>query len=102
MGMKEGYEVNIIWDRENKLVERKELEIEISHFGKGTPTRLELRKILSSLLNVPEDLIFVRNIRSEYGLNKSRARIHIYENKERALELEPKHIVRKHSKERGE
>lgn len=93
--MSEDYAIKIVEDRDNKLIGRRELIVLIDHFGKGTIPRRELRRRIAQMLSVNEDLVYVRKIETEYGLMISKARVHIYESVERALEIEPEHIIRK-------
>ncbi len=84
--------VKIISERENKLIGRKELTIEIEHIGKSTPSRYDVRKYIAELLKIPLDLVYVRKLRTEYGWGKTVGEIHIYNDIKRALKFEPDHI----------
>lgn len=96
-------ELKIISDRDNKLVERRELTVEIDHFGSGTPTRNEIREKIAEMLKVPVNLVIVRKLETEYGLNVSTALIHIYSSEERLRKIEPEHVIRKNfGEEKGE
>lgn len=89
----EGYEFYIVRDKRNPLIGRRELELVVLHVGKPTPSRLELRYKLSKALGVPVEKLFIRSIRSEYGVGRSRVEVHVYDSVERALEFEPKYII---------
>jgi len=85
--------------RDNKLLGRKELKIRIDHFGKGTPTRAEVREKVAKMLNASIDQVYVRKIETEYGMNVSWATVHVYDDPKRALEIEPEYIIKRHQKE---
>ena len=87
--------IEVVEVRENKMVGRREVKLMVDHFGKGTPKRSEIREALSKMFDAPLDNIYVINISTEYGLNRSWVLAHIYDSAERALQIEPEHIVRK-------
>ncbi len=80
---------------ENKYLHRVEYEFLISHDAKSTPSRNEIRDLISEILKVPKDLIVVRRIRTPYGLNRSIVEVFIYDSKEKMIEIEPRHILKR-------
>ena len=101
--MSEEYELELIQDVKNSLIGRRELKVLIHHLGKGTPARYQLRRKISDMLKVPLETVYVRLIKTDYGTGRSIAKIHIYDNAERALSIEPAHIIKRNTpKESGE
>ncbi|HDD34320.1 MAG TPA: 30S ribosomal protein S24e [Thermofilaceae archaeon] len=98
----EGFKVEVLEEWENKLVERRELIVRINHPAGGTPPRAEVRSEIAKMLGVDADLVYVRSIRTEYGMCESVARVHVYYDVGRALKVEPEHVIRKNRGERGE
>ncbi|MCE4612672.1 MAG: 30S ribosomal protein S24e [Desulfurococcales archaeon] len=93
ISLEDGIYAEVVRERYNPLIKRRELELLISHELKPTPMRITLRMQVSEALGVDVKLVYVRSIRTEYGIGRSWARIHVYESVDRALEFEPKHIV---------
>jgi len=85
-------QIELVSETYNPLVERRELVFEVSSPA-GTPKREVLRKLISQLLHVDEDLVYVKKIIGTYGVNKARVRVNVYKSVERALKFEPKHII---------
>ena len=83
----------ILEDKDNKLIGRREIVMILHHEGKSTPMRITLRMKVAEVFGVDVKRVYVRNIQTEYGIGRSRVRIHIYNNVERALQFEPKHII---------
>mgnify|MGYP000123676927 CR=1 FL=1 len=96
------FEVELVRDFENKVLERRELELQVFHVGKGTPSRIELRKRVAEMLKVPLECVYVRSIRTEYGTGVSRARVHVYSDSKRALAVEPEFVIRRNAPPEGE
>ena len=88
--------MEIVSERENRLVGRKEVVLVVDHMGAGTPKRSELREVLAKKYSVPVENVFITRILSEYGMGRSRVWARIYESKERAREIEPEHVLRRH------
>ncbi len=99
--MSEEYELEIIEDFHNKVIGRRELKTIIYHLGKGTPSRIKVREKISELLKVPVDRVYVRLIKTEYGTGRSIARIHVYDDPQRALAIEPEYIIKRNTPAQG-
>lgn len=87
--------VEIMKKFENKFLHRVEYVFKIKHDAKSTPSRAEIRELISSTLKVPSDQVVIRRIRTPFGTNESIAEIFIYDNKEKMLEIEPRHILKR-------
>ena len=87
-------------DRYNPLLERRELVIVVEHFADGTPSRKTLRSLFAEHLKVDPSLVFIRKIKTEFGMNKSVCEVHVYKSMEAALKLEPKYIIERHKEEK--
>jgi len=89
----EGYEFYIVSDRYNPLVKRRELALLVLHVGKSTPGRMVLRYKLSKALGVDIKRLYIRSIRSEYGVGRTHVEVHVYDSPERALQFEPRYVI---------
>lgn len=85
--------------KENKLLGRKEVLLRIDHLGKGTPTRKEVREKVAEMLKTNIENVYVISIRTEYGSFVSWAKVHVYDDSQRALQIEPKYIIKRNIKE---
>lgn len=86
-------EARVVREFENPLLGRKELEVEVSHPGAGTPDRKSLRERLSGMFGVQADRVFVRRILTLTGLNKSLCSAEIYRDPSYARIVVPRHII---------
>ena len=86
----EEYQISIIEDKYNPLLERREVKIEVA--SKSTPKRDLLRKSVAASLKVPLECVYVRSCLSSFGTNISICRVHVYKDPERGKKVEPKHI----------
>lgn len=94
-------EAKVKKEKYNPLIGRLEIELEINHLLKPTPSRQEVRQAVASAYGVNLEKVYVRSLRTEYGAGITKATIHIYDSVERALSFEPKHIIKRHEKPGG-
>ena len=84
-------EVKVVEDRENVLLNRRELVLEINHPGEGTPTRIDVRKYVAAKYNVELDRVYVIKLDTKTGTNKTIGYVRIYDTVEDSL-IEPEYI----------
>ncbi len=88
-------ELKIISQKENPLLNRLEVEVEITHPKEPTPTRQVVLLEVAKMLNKPVNLGVVKTIRTSFGSNISKARINFYNTEEDLKKTEPEHIIKK-------
>ncbi|MEM4699459.1 MAG: hypothetical protein QXT74_00735 [Candidatus Nezhaarchaeales archaeon] len=78
--------------RENPLLNRKEVLFTLLHEGGATPDRWTVRQTLSQLLKAPLDCVIVKRLSTRAGSCRTSGHAHVYETKEEAAMVEPRHI----------
>ncbi len=89
------YVGEVVQDKYNPLIKRRELRIKIAHMGKGTPPRGIVRIGVAKEYDVDVNRVYVRRVLSQYGWGVTIAEVHIYDSPERARLFEPKHILKR-------
>lgn len=87
-------EIEVLREKENKLLRRLELDVLIKHFNSGTPKRSVIREFIASKFNVDIDRVYIIKLTSEYGAPISKGHIHIYNSK--GIKIEPNYILNRH------
>ncbi|WP_440059021.1 30S ribosomal protein S24e [Thermogladius sp. 4427co] len=90
-----GFTGEIVSERYNPLVKRREIVLRITHIGTGTPNRGEVRREIARLFNVNIDQVYVKKIETEYGIGVSNVKVFIYNSAERARMFEPEYIIKR-------
>ena len=85
-------ELEITGKKENKTLQRQEVEIEIKN-ATLTPSRKELRPKISALLGAKEELTVIKKIDHTFGTNQGKVKVHVYENEEAMKKIEPVHLI---------
>jgi ribosomal protein S24E len=97
------FQIEILDEKKNPLIDRVELKVKIDHFGNGTPNRLEVKKKIASMQGSNEKLTIIKDIQTYFGSTQDLAKIYIYENEKELEFFEPFHIkVRNLPKEKRE
>ncbi|MBU0532075.1 hypothetical protein KKB44_01130 [Candidatus Micrarchaeota archaeon] len=86
--------VNIISKIDNKVLERKEIEAEISFDG-ATPSRNDLKDAISKKVAADVDLTVLREVHSTFGKKTVKVLAHVYSNKETMVGTEPAHLLKR-------
>ena len=85
--------IDVISEKTNSLLGRKEVYFEIFHPEKGSPKRVNIRENLASKYKVEQDFVFIRKLIPVAGKQKIKGIARIYEDKDRAVLIEAKHII---------
>lgn len=86
-------EIEILNEKENPLLDRKEIKFRILYEG-ATPSIKEVRKKLISVLNSKDKLTVVDSIRSTFGGRVAGGYAKVYKDEE-SMKVEPKHRIKK-------
>ena len=85
-------EAKIQKERNNPLLGRKEYVLTLSYEG-PTPSRKEVREACVQKLGFNPDLTVVRRTDRRFGKKSINVKVHVYENKERMEQIEPKYVL---------
>jgi len=95
--------LNIINQQRNELLKRLEVKFRIDHEKGGTPTRIQVRHSLASMLDVDEEKVYVKKMETKTGTTTTFGEANIYDSASQAESVEPEHIIlRNRPKKEGE
>lgn len=79
--------------RRNELLNRREITFEILHEKGGTPSRLEVREQIATLLGTRIDCVYVKKMETRTGSLVTVGEANVYDSDEQAKYTEPDYIV---------
>ncbi len=86
--------LKIVSKEQNPLMKRKEVTFSVEHAQTGgTPTRVEVRKQLATLLKTDLDLVYVKQLETKTGTMVAIGEANAYDSVEQAKVVEPEHII---------
>ena len=86
------FEIEILEEKENPLINRTELKFRVDHLGESSPNRLEVKKKIAAMQGVDEKFAMVRKIESKFGKYYSMGHANVYGDIEDLKYFEPFHI----------
>jgi small subunit ribosomal protein S24e len=91
-------QVKIISKKENPLLKRKEVQFKIEHGPNGkTPARLDVKRSVAAELQVNDQLVFVKRMKTLTGTTTAVGFANAYETAEQAKIIEPEYIIKRNS-----
>jgi small subunit ribosomal protein S24e len=94
-------EIQILEEKNNPLLERKEIQLRIIQDA-GSPKIADLRKKIAAQLSLNESLFVVQNVYAEYGMNESHCLLKVYASNEQLEAVEADHVLRKNGLKKEE
>jgi small subunit ribosomal protein S24e len=89
-------DVNIVSQKENPLLKRKEVSFQVEHRQSGsTPPRLEIRKAVADAMGIDGKLVFIKRFETKTGTQIAVGTAHVYESIEQADLIEPKYVIKR-------
>ena len=85
-------DIKVIEEKNNPLLNRREVKFVVEHDG-PTPSRKSIVEKIAATMNSKVGLVIVDSLKSEFGKRETVGYAKIYENKERAKEVERAHII---------
>lgn len=93
-----------IKEHENILLQRRRLTFEIDHTGQATPSKAFLKEEIAKQTKAEPNLIAIRHIFTNFGMQKSKVIANIYEDEKILKLLEPpkgKKVEKKEAPKKG-
>ncbi len=84
-------ELQIIKDKTNPMLKRREVSIKIT--SKGTPSRIEVKNKLAALANSKPELIVIEHLENAFGKMELAGTASVYESEETLKRLAHKHLL---------
>ncbi|MFH0861489.1 MAG: 30S ribosomal protein S24e [Candidatus Altiarchaeota archaeon] len=82
-------EVEVLSDRKNPLLKRREVKIKVSFQGM-TPKRMDVRSKVVAVLNSDKELTVLDALEPEFGAQLAQGYVKVYDDK-KAMSIEPKY-----------
>ncbi len=88
-------EIEIEEEKENKLLNRRDLVFIVTHGNSPIPSRDRMRDKISNFMDVPKDRIVIDNIEAKFGMDKAKIISKVYNNKDDVIKYESEHSIRR-------
>ena len=89
---KKSFDVEILSETENTLLNRTEMRFRIEHKFQPVPDRYSIKEKIAALKTADEELVFVKKVDQKFGTPILEGDAAIYTDKEAALRIEQKYM----------
>ena len=90
----EKMKIKVTSKKQNPILRRMEISFKVEQEKtKGTPTRLKVREMLATALNVNKGLLYIKKMETKTGSMTTVGEANVYDSSERAKLVEPKYII---------
>ncbi len=101
--------LEVLEDRVNPLLGRRDVKLVVPHAGSGTPDRLTVRRLASDHFKAPVERVFVKSIATRTGGSSALCTVEVYDDVGRAEQIVPAYLKNRNlpkgqrvSKKKGE
>lgn len=88
--------IDILQQKENKPLGRKEIEFRVDHVGATTPSRLDVKTKLVALLNADPACVVITVFRTRFGHGMSEGSARVYSSAEMLKRTEAAYVLARH------
>ena len=88
-------EIQIRENKENALLDRREIVFTLRHDGETTPSRVQVRQLLASQIGTKTENVVIDVMESEYGRGASRGTARAYKSADAARGIERTHFLKR-------
>jgi ribosomal protein S24E len=94
--------IEILSEKDNKPLSRKEIAFKIDHAGESTPSRADIRAKLVAQFDADASAVAVSTLNTHYGIGVTEGSVHIYLDPKQMKRIELDHMVKRHEEKKKE
>jgi ribosomal protein S24E len=94
--------IEILSERENKPLARKEVDFRVDHTGASTPSRADIRAKLVAQFDADSSAVIIKSLNTKFGAGITEGTARIYSDSEQMNRIELNHIVKRHKSKKQE
>ncbi len=89
--------IEILSEKENKPLGRKEVAFQIDHAGASTPSRADILSKIVAQFNADASSVAISTLDTHFGIGITKGSAHIYTNAEQMQRIELNHMVKRNA-----
>jgi ribosomal protein S24E len=96
--------IEILSEKENKPLYRKEVDFRVDHSGGSTPSRADVKDKIVAQFNADPDTVVIKTLNTKFGIGVTEGSARIYSDSEQMKQTELPHVIKRHesTKKEGE
>ena len=94
--------IEILNERENKPLARKEVDFRVDHAGASTPSRADICAKIVAQFDADSSAVIIKSLDTKFGVGITEGTARIYSDPEQMKRIELEHIVKRHESKKQE
>ena len=94
--------IEILNERENKPLGRKEIAFQIDHTGESTPSRADIRSKIVAQFDADASSVAISTLDTNFGIGITKGNAHIYTDAAQMKRIELDHMVKRNEPKKKE
>lgn len=94
--------IEILDERENKPLARKEVDFRVDHAGASTPSRADIRAKIVAQFDADSSAVIIKTLDTKFGAGITEGTARIYSDPDQMKRIELNHIVKRHESKKEE
>jgi small subunit ribosomal protein S24e len=94
--------IEILSEKDNKPLARREIEFRVEHRGATTPSRADICDKIVAQFDADASRVVVRSMNTKYGVGITDGTARIYDDADQMKRVELDHIVKRHESKKKE
>jgi small subunit ribosomal protein S24e len=88
--------IEILKERDNKPLARKEVDFRVDHVGASTPSRADIRAKIVAQFDADKESVIIKKLDTKFGAGITEGSARIYSDSDQMKRIELDHIVKRH------
>lgn len=94
--------IEIVSEKDNKTLSRKEIDFRVDHIGGTTPSRADVRAKISAQFDADLSTVVIKSLKTRYGIGMTEGSARIYSDTEIMKRVENEYILKRDEQKKKE
>ncbi|UCE09052.1 MAG: 30S ribosomal protein S24e [Candidatus Thorarchaeota archaeon] len=94
--------IEILQEKENKPLSRREIEFRVEHIGSTTPSRADVLAKIVAQFDADSSAVVIRSLNTKFGIGITEGTARIYSDAEQMKRVELGYVLKRHASTKKE
>jgi ribosomal protein S24E len=94
--------IEILEEKENKPLSRKEISFRVEHMGTTTPSRADIKSKIVAQFDANTSAVVITNLNTHFGIGITKGSARIYSDPELMKRVEHEYLIKRHETKKKE
>ena len=94
--------IEILEEKENKPLSRKEISFRVEHMGTTTPSRADVKSKIVAQFDADSSAVVITSLNTQFGIGITNGAARIYSDPQQMKRIEHEYLVKRHETKKKE